>query len=161
MTVTKEKMDGDLRPAQVRLEVAAIALLVEKIASLDKEVKEDLMAVLMDVRTCTTAEELSEVECTIQELLFPELAGDLVVGEAGNGKGQNALQSWTEKVGERIRTIRESKRLTQDQLADLAGLRQSHISRLEGGLHSPSHKTLQAIALALGVNVGDIDPAAD
>jgi len=51
--------------------------------------------------------------------------------------------------------------MTQQQLAEKAGLPQSHISRLEAGMHSPSHKTLEKIAAAMEIAMGDLDPAAD
>ena len=49
--------------------------------------------------------------------------------------------------------------MSQSELAKLAGIPQPHLSRLENAEHSPTHKTLTKIAIALGIPVGDIDPA--
>jgi transcriptional regulator with XRE-family HTH domain len=46
------------------------------------------------------------------------------------------------------------------QLARRSGLRQSHISRLERGRHSPSCVTLEKIAQALGIPVSQLDASA-
>lgn len=54
-------------------------------------------------------------------------------------------------VGERIRTTRRSRRLTQETLAELAGLDRQSINRIEGGLASPRLDNLLRIAHALDV----------
>ena len=45
---------------------------------------------------------------------------------------------------------RAEHNLTQKQLADLCGIRQSNLSRIERGTESPSIRTLQKIACGLG-----------
>ena len=52
-----------------------------------------------------------------------------------------------------IRTLREKKGLSQRQLAELVGMTQSAIARLEGGRISRSRPTLNRIASALGAEV--------
>lgn len=52
--------------------------------------------------------------------------------------------------GERIRQVRELRRLTQRQLADLAGIGQSAISQIESGFTQPSATVTEAIAVATG-----------
>jgi DNA-binding XRE family transcriptional regulator len=150
-----------IQPAQVRLEEAAIAILIERIARLDQEDKDDLIAVLIEVQRCTTAAELKEVEQTIRELIFPELAGELVIGEAGNARGDSKLQAWSEKIGATIKQLRLDRGWTQEQLAERAGLPQPHICRLERGQHSPSHKTIVALASAFEIEAKAIDPSMD
>lgn len=63
------------------------------------------------------------------------------------------LQRWSSSVGARIRSRREQAGWTQQQLADAAGLPQSHLSKLETGRHSPNMFTLEKIAAALQVAV--------
>lgn len=58
-------------------------------------------------------------------------------------------------VGQRIKTLRKAKGLTQDQLAEQVGMDSRHISRLETGTHFPSIDSLEAIAKALGVQLKD------
>ena len=45
---------------------------------------------------------------------------------------------------------RNEKNLTQKELSELSGIRQSNISRIERGVCAPSINTLKAIANALG-----------
>jgi transcriptional regulator with XRE-family HTH domain len=54
-------------------------------------------------------------------------------------------------VGERIRAIREAKRLTQGDIFKRSGLRAAYVSRAEHGHTAPSVETLEKFAHALGV----------
>jgi transcriptional regulator with XRE-family HTH domain len=60
----------------------------------------------------------------------------------------------------RIKDLRVNAHLTQEELAELSGLPQSHISRLESGKHSPSRITLEKLAQALNVGVEAFDLSA-
>ena len=59
-------------------------------------------------------------------------------------------------MGLRIKAIRRRKGITQDQLAELAGLNRVHLYRLELGKQSMTLRTLKLIADALGVRVRDL-----
>ena len=48
---------------------------------------------------------------------------------------------------------REKKHLTQKQLSELTGIAQADISRMETGTANPSIKTLQRLAVALGMQL--------
>ena len=52
-------------------------------------------------------------------------------------------------VGEIIKARKELN-LTQEQLADLVGTKQSNISRLESGEYNPTIEFLSKIAIAMG-----------
>ncbi len=56
-----------------------------------------------------------------------------------------------ETIASQIYFIRESRKLTQSELADLAGTKQPAISRIEKGEASLSIKSLEAIARAFDV----------
>ena len=56
----------------------------------------------------------------------------------------------------RLKRLRTARRLTQDSLARKAGISREYIARLEGGRHDPSLSTLQKLAKALKVKVGDL-----
>jgi transcriptional regulator with XRE-family HTH domain len=56
-------------------------------------------------------------------------------------------------IGERISTLRRARGLTQNELAEKAGLDGRHVSRLETGKHFPSLDTLVAISEMLGVEL--------
>jgi transcriptional regulator with XRE-family HTH domain len=54
--------------------------------------------------------------------------------------------------GERLKIAREEKGLTQQQLADLAGLDKTQISRYEHEKHDPSTRILETLADLVGVS---------
>jgi transcriptional regulator with XRE-family HTH domain len=56
----------------------------------------------------------------------------------------------------RLRVVREQAGLTQQALADAAGLSQVHVARLETGTRQPGWETVQALADALGVSTEDL-----
>lgn len=55
-----------------------------------------------------------------------------------------------------IKTLRQQRGLTQQQLADLLGLDQARISAYEVGRKTPPTQRLPLIARALGVEVGEL-----
>jgi DNA-binding XRE family transcriptional regulator len=69
-----------------------------------------------------------------------------------------SLASWNARLGKKIRDLRVEAGLTQEQLGEMSGLGQSHISRLELGQHSPNALTMEKIADALKVNLEAIAP---
>ena len=56
-------------------------------------------------------------------------------------------------IGRIVHLIRREKGMRQSELALLTGLKQPNLSRIENGLVSPRHNTLEKIARALGVEV--------
>ena len=57
------------------------------------------------------------------------------------------------KIIDQLRSLRERKKWTQQQLADAAGVTRSAIARLESAEHSPRLETLHAVARVLGYDV--------
>ena len=55
------------------------------------------------------------------------------------------------KLGIRIKAVRESKKLTQEQLAEITGLTNNYISNIERNHSKPSIETLLRICNALEV----------
>ncbi len=53
-------------------------------------------------------------------------------------------------LGTRIRELREARNLTQEALADAAGIGRVTLVRIENGEQSPRFETLVALAQALG-----------
>ena len=62
------------------------------------------------------------------------------------------------RIGQRVKALRLMAELSQDELAQRAGLQRTHIGRIEGGKYAVNIETLQAIAEALGMTVDIIDP---
>jgi transcriptional regulator with XRE-family HTH domain len=56
----------------------------------------------------------------------------------------------------RLRTVRLRKALTQQQLAERAGVNRVTIARLEGGKDQPFPTTVRKLADALGVQPEDL-----
>lgn len=54
---------------------------------------------------------------------------------------------------DRLRSLREQKKWTQQELADAAGVTRSAIARLESAEHSPRLETLHAVARVLGYDL--------
>ena len=59
-------------------------------------------------------------------------------------------------LGERLRTLRDSAGLTQEQLARAANIGRVTLVRIENGEQTPRVKTLTAVAEALGKRVSDL-----
>ena len=56
-------------------------------------------------------------------------------------------------LGRRIRTLRKSKNLTQEQLGGRAGINYKHLGAIERGDENPSLSVLDKIADGLGVEI--------
>lgn len=59
-------------------------------------------------------------------------------------------------TGEKIKTLRQKKGLTQKQLGDLCGMADSAIRRYENGRAKPKIETLQKIADALDIKISEL-----
>ncbi len=58
--------------------------------------------------------------------------------------------------GKKLKQIRKAKGLTQEQLAELAGVHEKHISKLELGTYKPSYDTLNKVLSALDLEIDKI-----
>jgi ribosome-binding protein aMBF1 (putative translation factor) len=57
------------------------------------------------------------------------------------------------RLARRVKALREAKRLSQNQLAELTGTKQPAIARLESGRVMPRLDLLQKIAAAMGMRL--------
>jgi transcriptional regulator with XRE-family HTH domain len=60
------------------------------------------------------------------------------------------------RFGDRLRTLRRKRRLSQEEFADIAGLDRSYIGIIERGDRNVSLKKVAMIADALGVSLSDL-----
>ena len=67
-------------------------------------------------------------------------------------------QQTRERIGQRIVLLRKQAKMSQEQLAQAAGLQRTHVGRIEGGKYAVTLEVVQAIAEALGMTVDIIDP---
>ena len=102
-----------------------------------------------------------EVEAAAQAVAEILAARPVAIRPLEVENGAEPLQQWIEHASRRIRKLRKERGLTQEQLAERAGLPQSYISRLENGEHSPTAKTIEKLARGLGVPAKEIDPSAE
>ena len=58
--------------------------------------------------------------------------------------------------GKKLQQIRKSKGLTQEKLAELAGVHEKHISKLELGTYKPSFDTLNKVLTALDLKIDEV-----
>lgn len=63
---------------------------------------------------------------------------------------REAIQSY--HIGEAIKAARKQRNMTQDQLAELMGVKKAQISRIERG-HNPTLNTITRAFKALGITV--------
>ncbi len=61
-----------------------------------------------------------------------------------------------QSIGDNIRAERNRRRLSQEGLAELAGMNEKHLSQIENGHANFQVLTLLAICRALGVSVSTI-----
>lgn len=64
-------------------------------------------------------------------------------------------------IGNNISAIRNSKKMTQQQLADKLRIRQQQVSRWEEGVFIPSAKNLKKLSIALSCSIDDLLKGSD
>ena len=67
-----------------------------------------------------------------------------------------ARRSTQQKIGRRVRELRNQKGWTQEQLEEHSGLDRTYISDIERGVRNPSVKSIEKIAKALKVKASEI-----
>lgn len=64
-------------------------------------------------------------------------------------------REFTLKLAKRLRELREKEGMSQEELADRAGLYRTYIGHIENGRYSPSAYVVYKIAKSLGVGASD------
>lgn len=147
--------------ADVGPEDIIIAWLLKRFKELPNESLKDFYSLMeMLINPETPAEEHEDIFKTMREILFPHLIGTVRIVHTGQEEQTpDKVQSRINWVGSTVKKYRKQKEWTQMDLAEKSGLRQPQISRLEMGVHSPSFKTLEKIANALSIAIGELDPS--
>lgn len=135
----------------------AFAVIYERIGRLSKEDQDDIYELFAVLFKAEDAEAKEAAARAMLEILNQTPSG---VRSLEPSPPDEELQNWMNFVGGRIKQYRGEAKLTQEELAEKAGLPQSHISRLENCKHSPSAVTLKKIADALGIPTSSLDPSA-
>lgn len=66
------------------------------------------------------------------------------------------MENFSIRLGQRIRTLRQSNNLTQEKLAELADLNVTFIGHIERGTKNPTIETLNKISEALQVPLTEL-----
>lgn len=61
-----------------------------------------------------------------------------------------------ERFGSRLRHIRRTRDLTQEQFAELVGISVDFLSLIERGINAPSFETIDQMAVRLGLPVSSL-----
>lgn len=61
-----------------------------------------------------------------------------------------------QKIGNRIRELRESKGISQQNLAAVCNFEKANLSRIEAGRTNPTVSTLYKISQALGITISEL-----
>jgi len=64
--------------------------------------------------------------------------------------------AWRRDFGERVRTLRQPLGLSQEGLAERAGLHRTYVGSIERGERNVSLENIHVLAEALGVSAGDL-----
>lgn len=147
----------DIRPLDKSFALA-IAVLRERVRELPEEDRNDLCELTQilisadseeDVESAVNAmnEIMDQAQVQLQEFVLPDSPDGL-------------LAEWLTFFSGQLRDLRKEAGMTQEDLAKKSGLPQSHISRLENGMHSPSSTTIKKLAEAIGVSTASFDSPA-
>ena len=66
------------------------------------------------------------------------------------------MKSIQQKFGHRVRELRESRKVSQEEMAYKAGMHRTYFGGIERGERNPSLKNIAAIAKALGVDLPEL-----
>lgn len=154
-TIFQDLLDDD------QSSIHSVSNLIERISNLPKEDREDLFELMSLWDDVKNLEERIAIRTAVNEILAQTPCSIVSIDSTLREEIPYELKKWMEQVGKTIRSLRETAGLNQTQLAEKAGLTQSHISRLENAEHSATHKTLEKIAAALGVQIRDVDPLSE
>ena len=132
------------------------------LSSLPSETAEDLVELFRQHSEELDPEIKSDIAQTIQEILMPDMLNVELRKEFELGKEspevRDRLSKYRMRVGDQIVHWRKERELSQEALADMAGISQSHICRLETGVHVPTFETIEKIAVALDIEPSKLDP---
>ena len=65
-------------------------------------------------------------------------------------------REFTKRLSERLKEVRKSKKLTQQELAEKAGLHLTYVGHLELGKYHPTVFVMWKISKALGVSMNEL-----
>lgn len=67
-----------------------------------------------------------------------------------------ARTSAQQKLGKKLKQLRNERNITQEKLGELSGLDRGYISGVERGVRNPAIRNIEKLARALKVKVSDL-----
>lgn len=149
-------------PVTDQATIMALSILIERIGTLPRADRNDLFDLVQALRDASEPAERDEIAGAMNEILIgsPKVT-TRSMPQPPNPAAEGDLRKLTNHIGGTIKQLRVQRDFTQGHLATLAGITQSHVSRIESGELSATHMTLEKIAKALNVQVRDLDPCSD
>lgn len=77
-------------------------------------------------------------------------------GDLNTSENSRLREEFTQRLSERLRDVRKSKKMTQQEVAEKAGLHLTYIGHLEAGKYHPTMFVVWKIAKALGVSLDEL-----
>ena len=94
---------------------------------------------------------------TVEEIKAMRAAEGMIVDLEDEGTNVYVIKAYQEKmsvaVGRMYKQARKEMGLTQQEVADVSGVKRPNIARLESGKHSPTVDMLNRIAASLGMDM--------
>lgn len=84
---------------------------------------------------------------------YEDVMGPLRAADDDAAKAQLAVFERAYELASQVAALRERRGLTQQELADLAGMDQADVSKIERGVLQPSSRRLHRLADALGADL--------
>jgi DNA-binding XRE family transcriptional regulator len=138
--------------------VMAIGIVSDRISRLSEADRQDLFELVKGLGSATSKEDMEAVRSGMLEILEQGVPSVDILDQPAVAEPSAKIAKWKRHVAERVRALREQKGMTQAQIAAKSGLTQSHVSRIENSEIAPSHRTIERLAGALGVEPSEIDP---
>jgi transcriptional regulator with XRE-family HTH domain len=75
--------------------------------------------------------------------------------EATPDKRRQEKEKFAQEIGQYLRKVRESKKMSQEKLSTTAGYYYTYVNKIEMGKYSPSLHTIWRLADALGMTLSE------
>lgn len=75
-----------------------------------------------------------------------------------SNENRKLRRKFTQQLSQRLKEVRKSKKMTQQELAEASGLHLTYVGHLELGKYHPTVFVLWKIAKALKVNISELLP---
>lgn len=77
-------------------------------------------------------------------------------GDLSTSDNARLREDFTERLSERLREMRKNKKMTQQEVAEKAGLHLTYVGHLEAGKYHPTMFVVWKVAKALGVGLDEL-----